>query len=42
MFTIVLNQDITLWLLNHIFIPFVHPIKAFRLEQVIEKGSQNK
>lgn len=37
-FTVVLNQDITLWLFNHIFIPFVHLIKAFRLEQVIEKA----
>lgn len=42
MFTIILNQEITLWIFNHIFIPFVHLIKAFRLEQVIEDRSQNK
>lgn len=42
MFRIVLEQDITLQILNDIFIPFVHLIKAFRLEQVIEDRSQNK
>lgn len=42
MFIIVLEQDITLQILNDIFIPFVHLIKAFRLEQVIEDRSQNK
>lgn len=42
MFIIVLEQDIILWLLNDIFIPFVQLIKAFQLEQVIEDRCQNK